>query len=407
MAFVIYKGKVATPPIAGGGGGTGVGGSILPGNFITATSVGYDFSSEDYGGAGFTTCHQLLTFIKTTLEAKNWTTLENPLVTTTVTLGVGATALGNTNLVTVDKVYSGSTTYIVATDYNVSLAPGTIARITTGGITAGGSVSVDYVKNGGSLLMEGKTANNHSCFVEFKVERPSNVGRLTLRAWAEAAKTNGSPDNLHDFEFNYLASNRIWLICRKDAGAIAIYNSLLTTGNTGYHFGFLNRIDQDDQDAWMIGRIHTRYINQAYIRAPKADPSVYWRQLSSVFTGQTTNPIPGTQQNFPMSTFDPVASVQSTNFNSTTNTNYGYNCHLGRTNYDGKYLLAPGYYIEGENATTDYGNATFTPYYRGSIPFVFYGGGKAGYCEQLEDTNGNRYLSVEANGGQLICFTVN
>jgi hypothetical protein len=408
-----YKGKRGANLVAGGGGGIGVDGSPLPGNLIEATNIGVDFSSEKYGGYTFSKTSELLIFIRDTLTKKGWEVENDPLVQTSVTFPAppaSQTVSFNAGAVfEVSKVFNGGT-YVSGTDYSVNTTTGTITRLGSSSIPAGGTVTVQFIKIPPNLFMIGKALNGDECFIEFVFAGNSASRTMQIIAWDTLSKANRYPNNAAAntaFTFDYTTTfiNRIWLIAKRDAAAITIYRPV-ADNLFGIHFGFLTRIDsaKNDTGAWMIGTIDSRAGTSTYVCIPAANSSVRWRQLSSSFSGYMESSGAGT---YPIVTFDQLSMVGMINtaYNSPNTTNYGRNAFVGRINYNGKHLIAPYYYIEGEN-TPDYGPNEVTSYYRGSVFACYTGGGLAERLEQLEDVAGNRYLSVKGNGGQLICLSV-
>lgn len=282
--------------------------------------------------------------------------------------------------------------------YQFTTAVDLIDTLETNLVSAGWT-SVAKV-SGATLFVRGVTSNSHNCWVEFTVTG-TTTKTLTLRGWLEEAKTNGSPWAIHTLTFTEGSLNRLWLTADSDAGCICIYSA--DGSCSGYHFGFLDRVDTTDQWAWMLGRIHVSGLVYGYVAKAK-HANTNWKQLGADFAGATTDPIGSVASSctYSYNTFDFMkriaydhsgsAASQTTN----VNTNAAYYAFNGGLNYDGKAIIDPYGYFEGRNSTTAYGSTgNNTLYFRGFVKHAYCGVASvaaAGQC--VDSVTGYRILSV-------------
>lgn len=294
------------------------------------------------------------------------------------------------------------------TGYQFTTAVDLIDTLDTN-LTSAGWTTISKV-SGTSLFTKGVTTNNHNCWVEFVVSGTIPNMTLTLRGWLEEAKINGSPNNIHTLTFTEGLINRLWLTADSDAGCITIFNS--SGACSGYHFGFLTRIDANDQWAWMIGRIYASGMVYAYSAKAK-HANTNWKQIGADFSGGTTDPIGsasgGSVTGLPLTTFDFLKRIETFNINTSggsylaTNTsNAGYLAYNGGRNYDGSAIIDPYSYLEGRNSITAYGSAgNNTLYFRGFIKYAYCGvASEVAAAQCVDSLTGNRILSVGGNQWQ-------
>lgn len=264
-------------------------------------------------------------------------------------------------------------------------------------LESAGWLTITYVP-GVNLFAKGTTlVNAHNCWVEFAISATT----LTIRGWLEEAKTNGSPDAIHTHLFTPNSDNRLWLTADEDSGCICIFSD--STGESaGTHFGFLQRIDNVDLWAWMIGRTRVDGLEWAYVAKAKIN-DVNWRLLSLDYLNAAG--YNNLLQNLPLSTFDlvcrgkPGGSVASNaNYQGLANTNPFYLAHQGRRNYNNKPLVDPFCYLEGRGATTSYSNSS-PLFCRGFVKHAFCGvASETAVSQILDPLTNNRIL---ATGGTL------
>ncbi len=236
--------------------------------------------------------------------------------------------------------------------------------------------------SGTSLFIRGVTTNSHNCWVDFVI---SGSNTLTIRGWLEAAKTNGSPDAIHTATFTAGSTNRLWITADQDAGCLCLFNA--SGACVGYHFGFLDRVDNTDANAWMIGRLHASGIVYAYVARSRINNTI-WRRLGLDFHMGTSDPIggvvpptnPGGHFGVPINTFDFVKRLMVTSnfvntlYTETSSYNAGYLAYNGGLNYDGNVICDRYGYLEGRGSTTAYGSAgNNTLYFRGFAKFAYCG----------------------------------
>jgi hypothetical protein len=251
---------------------------------------------------------------------------------------------------------------------------------------------------GSTVYLQGTSVtNSHPCYMQFSVKTnggKTNGRYLVIRGWqtynAPTTFTTASPDDTLRLEFIQTGTNRLWLTADQEAGAVCIFASDGTSG--GMHFGFLDRISQTDQWAWMVGFIHARGYEWAYV-AKSGFNSTNWRLLVSDYNVGTN--YSDYLMSLPVSTFDlTMRGKPRDHYNDTTNTNAFRSAPNGRLNYDGKAVVDPYYYLEGRGSTTAYAILSAL-YFRGLVKFAYCGLASQNACLFCTDPTTNyRILSV-------------
>lgn len=268
-------------------------------------------------------------------------------------------------------------------------------------LIAAGWATYNRALTGDSLTMTGFTDNGHSCNVEFSIKDYTgaiNGKYLIIRGWHEPTKVTGSPDDTHRAIFIDGSLNRLWLTAEHDSGCIAVYGA--DGSMSGYHFGFLERIDENDQDAWMIGNIISNGYVSAYVSKSKYG-GTNWRRLSSDYGATSSYNTSNFEQYhfmYPATCLDHTMRGQVHDQNAYWNSsqNPWYNPFNGRLNYDGKAIIDRYSYIEGRGSMTNYSAGAYEPlYFRGFIKNAFTGVASFNSGTQLTDVySGYRILSV-------------
>ena len=249
-------------------------------------------------------------------------------------------------------------------------------------------VLTDDIGNSQTLLLQGTTSNDHNCFLKF------SINGNTLRIQGDLQGDNTSLSSALELEFTPEEPNKIWLTCDRDSGAICIRSKLLYSGAIA--FGFLERFDDSDSDAWMISKLNNRLLD-AYVAKSKHDGTI-WKQIGADFAEAdnfvSTNLNGAYQGIFDFVTVpNPYISFLNTNLR-----NAGYSAHLGQI--DGateKPIITRRFYLEGRGAIDNYPGQLYN---RGFVKHVNNGFGKIPQGKIVEDTDGSRYLSTGPDGWQ-------
>ena len=251
--------------------------------------------------------------------------------------------------------------------------------------------------DGFTLLMTGTTVNGHNCFVEFKSStKDSTSNYLTIRGFHSSARLNPSPDATHRLVYATTQANRLYLTADNDSGCISI--TAFGDQQGGIHFGFLDRIDNTDQWAWMVGFIYSDGYRYAYPAKSKVNGTA-WRQLILDFFNfgdENQNTMPLTCVDFTM------RGICYSSHNWSDGRNPFYNLYAGRRNYTGNPILDSYCYQEGRGDNGGYGwsaaNPRETLFYRGLV--------KNAYCGVSYENGGiifydpTRNIRVLSVGGQ-------
>ena len=249
-------------------------------------------------------------------------------------------------------------------------------------------VLTDDINNSQTLLLQGITSNDHNCYLKFSINNDA------FRIQGDLQGDNASLSPALELEFSPDEPNKLWLSGDRDSGALCLRNKLLYSGAIA--FGFLERFDESDADAWMISKLNNRLLD-AYVAKSKHDGTI-WKQIGADFAEAdnfvSTNLNGGYQGIFDLVTVpNPYISFLNTNLR-----NAGYSAHLGQI--DGatdRPVITRRFYLEGRGAIDNYpGNL----YNRGFIKHVANGFGKIPQGKIVEDTDGSRYLSTGADGWQ-------
>ena len=247
-----------------------------------------------------------------------------------------------------------------------------------------------------SLLVAGTTTNNHSCHILFSVDN------IYLQIQGDWDGTNSNLSPILNLEFTPNSNNRFWLTADGDSGAICLRNRYFYSGAIA--FGFLERFDETDADAWMISKLNNK-LNDAYVARSKHDGTI-WKQIgadfadSDVFTSSTLN---GGYQgilDFTTAT-NPYVSFYNTNLK-----NAGYTAHLGQVDgVSARPVMTRRFYLEGRGASDNYEPEINKPprlYNRGLIEHVANGMGKLPGGANYLTEEGDRYLSAGEEGWQAL-----
>ena len=260
---------------------------------------------------------------------------------------------------------------------------------------------------------EGRTRNISKFLYNNTTEFPNTTSELetTIVSKTEESKfwlyVNQEllPINLDDLylssplelEFTPEEPNKLWLTADSDSGAICIRNKLLYSG--AITFGFLERFDETDADAWAIAYLNNR-LNHARIARSKHDGTI-WKQIGSDFasadnfTSATNN---GGYQG--IIDFVTVANPYISFFNTNLR-NAGYSAHFGQVAQTNRPIITRRFYLEGRASIDNYevtGDNPAKLYNRGFVKHVANGFGKVPQGKVEQDENGNRYLSVGGDG---------
>ena len=253
-------------------------------------------------------------------------------------------------------------------------------------------VTSDEIINNSTLLMEGATSNGDKCYIKFSVSN----NYLQIQGDLEGDGLYLSP--ALELEFTPDDVNRFWLTCDRDSGAICIRSKLLYSG--AITFGFLERFDENDADAWMIAKLNNR-LNDAYVAKAKHD-GVIWKQIGADFASAdnfSSTTLNGGYQGILdfMTVPNPYVSFFNTNLR-----NVAYSAHLGQVEQQsGRPVVTRRFYIEGRGSTTNYsGDNPPVLYNRGFIKHVANGFGKIPQGKTELSNDGSRYLSVGSEGWQ-------
>ncbi len=249
-------------------------------------------------------------------------------------------------------------------------------------------VLTDDIIDNQTLLLQGTTNNDHNCYLKF------SINNNALRIQGDNIGDNISLSPALELEFTPDEPNKIWLSCDRDSGAICIRNKLLYSGAIA--FGFLERFDLLDADAWMISKLNNRLLD-AYVAKSKHDETI-WKQIGADYAEAdnfvSTNLNGGYQGIFDLVTVpNPYISFLNTNLR-----NAAYSAHLGQI--DGateRPIITRRFYLEGRGAIDNYPGELYN---RGFVKHVANGFGKIPQGKIVENTDGSRYLSTGADGWQ-------
>ena len=249
-------------------------------------------------------------------------------------------------------------------------------------------VLIDDIVNNQTLLLQGTTSNAHNCYIKFSIN--GNV----LKIQGDLLGDNTFLSPALELEFSPDEPNKIWLTCDRSAGAICLRNKLLYSGAIA--FGFLERFDESDADAWMISKLNNRLLD-AVVAKSKHDGTI-WKQIGADFAEAdnfvSTNLNGGYQGIFDLATVpNPYISFLNTNLR-----NAAYSAHLGQI--DGateRPIITRRFYLEGRGAIDNYPGELYN---RGFVKHVANGFGKIPQGKIVENTDGSRYLSTGSDGWQ-------
>ncbi len=252
---------------------------------------------------------------------------------------------------------------------------------------------VDDIAINKTLVMQGKTPNDHLCLIKFSVN--SNSSNYFV--------LQGILDDINspalELEFTSNEPNKLWLTADQDSGVICIRNKLLYSG--AITFGFLERFDETDADAWAIAYLNNR-LNHAYVARSKHDGTI-WKQIGSDFASAdnfTSVSNNGGYQG--IIDFIAVANPYISFFNTNLR-NVGYSAHFGQVAETDRPIITRRFYLEGRGSIDNYeplGDNPAKLYNRGFVKHVANGFGKIPQGKVEQDENGNRYLSVGGDGWQ-------
>ena len=249
-------------------------------------------------------------------------------------------------------------------------------------------VLTDDIVNNQTLLLQGTTSNAHNFYIKFSINGD------VLKIQGDLLGDNTSLSPALELEFSPDEPNKIWLTCDRSAGAICLRNKLLYSGAIA--FGFLERFDESDADAWMISKLNNRLLD-AVVAKSKHDGTI-WKQIGADFAEAdnfvSTNLNGGYQGIFDLATVpNPYISFLNTNLR-----NAAYSAHLGQI--DGateRPIITRRFYLEGRGAIDNYPGELYN---RGFVKHVANGFGKIPQGKIVENTDGSRYLSTGADGWQ-------
>ena len=266
-------------------------------------------------------------------------------------------------------------------------------ELTNAGWTKVGKVA------GTSLLMRGNSiANNHNCYVQFTISNYTAVTNgkyLNVSGWLAESSNQSTVRSLTFIEStqSMLAINRLWLTADQEAGCLAIFGSNGDYG--GIHFGFLDRIDNTDQWAWMVGLIHARGYVYGQVAKAKYDNSI-WQTIGPRYTTKycSYDNFAGTTQNFPMSTVDFMVRGKNYYHNTFADASNAFlNPPSGRLNYDGNPVIDSYYYLEATSNGSGFLSQQL--YFRGNVKFAYTGTSTLKPMQQVIDSkSGYRFLAI-------------
>lgn len=261
-----------------------------------------------------------------------------------------------------------------------------------------GWTMVEKSGDGPTLFMQGNSNNNHKCYVEFKVSVNPDVTNgyyLDQRGFLEVGRSNGTPINVLRHTFINGKPNRMWLTCDNDSGCLCILDA--TNVCRGAHFGFLNRLDQNDPFAWMMGWIHVDGYQYSWV-AKSGHDSTIWRLLSDDYYLYTNKTSTGSsdQSVFPFSTHDFLQRGGWISYSEMwgSGSNVFYNSRYGRLNTTGRPVIDPYLYHEGRGSTSNYSSSRPSLYFRGFVKHAYCGVASLNAAAQVIDPDGNRIMSV-------------
>lgn len=241
-----------------------------------------------------------------------------------------------------------------------------------------------------SLLMRGETSNSHECFIYFAIAG----NEFEVRMDANGSNTLSDPLT---FTFTPGSANRLWLTYDNDSGVICIRNEFTYQGAIA--FGFLDRFDETDDDAWGIFGLRSEILEAIVFRSKHSNS--LFRRIGDDFNDAdnfaSTN-LSGPYQGV----FDRVISAYP--FGSYTNTgsaNAAYSAQNGQNNSNGRPVIDRLYYIEGRGSIDAYLTTNNNPlplYCLGYVKHAGVGFAKRGAGERVLDQNGDRWL-VSGNDG--------
>ncbi len=252
---------------------------------------------------------------------------------------------------------------------------------------------IDDIAINKTLVMQGKTTNDHICTIKFFVD--SNSSNYFV--------IQGILDDINspalDLEFTPNEPNKLWLTADQDSGVICIRNKLLYSG--AITFGFLERFDETDADAWAIAYLNNR-LNHAYVARAKHD-GVIWKKIGSDFA-EADNFTSATNNGGYQGIIDFIAIPNPyISFFNTNLRNAGYSAHFGQVATTDRPIITRRFYLEGRGDVDNYESLGDNPaklYNRGFVKHVANGFGKIPQGKIEQDENGNRYLSVGGDGWQ-------
>ncbi len=245
-----------------------------------------------------------------------------------------------------------------------------------------------------SLLMRGTTNNGHNCFIEFSVSGTSFYVKMN-------ANGSGILSDPLSFEFTPGSTNKLWLTFDNDSGVICIRNEFTYQGAIA--FGFLDRFDELDEDAWGLFGLRAELLEAIVFRS-KHNNSLF-RTIGDDFNDAdifTSNSLSAPYQGI----FDRVVSAYP--FGSYTNTgtaNAAYSAQNGQNNINGRPIIDRLYYIEGRGSKDAYfavGDNPLPLYCLGYVKHASVGFAKRGAGERILDQNGDRWLVSGTDGFQAI-----
>ena len=255
--------------------------------------------------------------------------------------------------------------------------------------TEGWEIILDDIAGSDLLVVKGTSVNSHPCFIRFSV----TGNTLEIRGDLTGDNILVSPPLGIDFEDG--EDNQFWLTFDADSGALAIKNSRLYVG--GMTFGFYDRINTNDQNAWHIGKLNNRLLD-AYV-ARSAFDNLEWVQIGSRFLD--ADQFGNTNFNGPIQgLIDLVAvKVPFVDFFNTNVRNAGYSGFRGALDLGtGKPVVSGRFYIEGRLAAGDYVADTENSlppglYFRGFVKHVINGFGGSVMGRRETDSLGRVWLS--------------
>lgn len=263
--------------------------------------------------------------------------------------------------------------------------------------TAVAATVTDEITTNKRILVELTTANAHKAYVEFRTFNGAGGNRkiLAVRGDLDGTGSNLSPDTLQ-VSFTEGANNLYWQSGDFDSGGLAIagfgYEAF------GFHYGFLDRYDLNNDKAWMVGYIDNLLAN-SYIATDRLGQ--IWHEMAEHFNDTFSSSL--TDASAPLEGVCDRHTVCFKPYNaprSTSNRNAAYNFDYGSVNgVDNKYITDEYYYRSNRSTSFNQFGSLNYPFdldREGSVKWAAVGLASATAGTIDIKTNGEVYLSCGA-----------